>query len=65
MGPGPGGPGRRGPRATGKPKNLGAAVKRLLGYVGNYKWLFLVVLLCMLLNTVFTLLGTYIMAPII
>lgn len=65
MGPG-GGPGRgRGPRATGKPKNLGATVKRLLGYVGNYKWLFLVVLLCMLLNTVFTLLGTYIMAPII
>ena len=65
MGRGPG-PGRRGgPRASGKPKQLGAAVKRLLSYVGNYKWLFVVVLLCMLVNTVFTLLGTYVMAPII
>ena len=65
MGRGPG-PGRRGgPRASGKPKQLGAAVKRLLSYVGSYKWLFLVVLLCMLVNTVFTLLGTYVMAPII
>ncbi|MBR2930724.1 MAG: ABC transporter ATP-binding protein [Clostridia bacterium] len=65
MGPGRGGPGRRGPRPKGKPKNLGRTVKRLLGYVGNYKWLFIVVLLCMLTNTVFTLLGTYMMAPII
>ncbi len=64
-GRGPGSGRRGGPRASGKPKQLGAAVKRLLSYVGNYKWLFLVVLLCMLVNTVFTLLGTYVMAPII
>ena len=68
-GPGPGrmgpGRGRPGPRAQGKPKNLGKTIGRLLSYVGNYRWLFILVLLCMLLNTVFTLLGTYIMAPII
>ena len=61
--PGPGRPG--GPRASGKPKNLGATIKRLLTYIGNYKWLFLVVLFFMLCNTVFALLGTYMMAPII
>ncbi len=66
MGPGPGGPGRgRGPRPKGKPKNLGKTVGRILGYVGSYKWLFLVVLLCMLLTTATTLLGTYLMSPII
>lgn len=64
-GRGPGGPGRRGPRPKGKPKNMGATVRRLLSYVGKYKWLFLVVLFCMLLNTVSTLFGSYMMAPII
>ena len=64
-GPG-GGPGRgRGPRATGKPKNLGATVARLLSYIGNKKWLFLLVLLCMLLTTVSSLIGGYLLAPII
>ncbi len=66
MGPGGGGPGRgRGPRPKGKPKHLGATVKRLLGYIGGYKWLFLVVLLCMLLTTATSLMGAYMMAPII
>ena len=49
MGPGPGrmgpGRGRGGPRAKGKPKNLGKTVGRLLSYVGNYRWLFILVLL--------------------
>ncbi len=63
-GPG-GGPGRHGPRPKGKPKNMGATVKRLLTYVGKYKWLFLVVLFCMLINTVSTLFASYMMAPII
>ena len=64
-GPG-GGPGRgRGPRATGKPKNLVATVARLLSYIGNKKWLFLIVLLCMLLTTVSSLIGGYLLAPII
>ncbi len=62
-GHGPGG--GRGPRPKGKPKNMGATIKRMLAYVGDYKWLFLVVLLCMLLNTVSTLFASYLMAPII
>jgi len=61
-----GGPGRgRGPRAKGKPKDMKRTVSRLLSYIGSYKYLFIVVLFCMLLNTVTTLLGAYITAPII
>ena len=56
---------RGGPRPKGKPKNLGSTIKRMLSYIGNYKYLFILVLLCMLLNTVTTLFGSYIVAPII
>ena len=63
MGHGPGGPGMRG--AKGKPKNMGATVKRLLHYVGAYKFRFVIVLVCMLLNTAASLCGSYMLAPII
>ena len=62
-GHGPGGPGMRG--AKGKPKNMGATVKRLLHYVGAYKFRFFIVLICMLLNTAASLCGSYMLAPII
>ena len=63
MGHGPGGPGMRG--AKGKPKNMGATVKRLLHYVGAYKFRFVIALVCMLLNTAASLCGSYMLAPII
>lgn len=59
------GPRRGGPRPKGKPKQLGKTIQRMLSYVGAYKYLFIVVLLCMLLNTVSSLIGAYMIAPII
>ena len=66
---GPGGPGpRRGSPhggGSGKPKNTSATVRRLLSYVGKYKGRLILVLCCMLVSTVTSLLGSYMLAPII
>ena len=59
------GPRHGGPRQSGKPKNLGVTVKRIWGYVSKEKHLLLLVVLCMLVSTVASLLGSYMMAPII
>lgn len=64
-GPGPGGPGRRNPAMKGKPKNTKATVARLWKYVAAYRWLLLVVLLCMLLQTLTSLCGSFLLNPII
>ena len=66
-GPRPGGPGRGpGPRGMGgKPKNMKKTIGRLLSYVGKYKVLLVVVLLFMLINTVTSLVGGYMIRPII
>ncbi len=66
-GPPMGGPrgGPRGPRAHGKPKNARQAIERMWRYVSAYKLRLLAVLLCMLTSTVASLLGGYMMAPII
>ena len=65
MGPrrGPGGPGAHGPK--GKPKNLKKTVGRLMSYVGVYKLRLISVLICMLLTTVSSLIGGYLIAPIV
>ncbi|MBQ3133464.1 MAG: ABC transporter ATP-binding protein [Clostridia bacterium] len=60
-----GGPGNRGPRLTGKPKNTKQTVSRLLGYVGVYKWRLVAVFACMLITTVTSLIASYMLAPII
>ena len=61
-----GGPGRgHGPRAKGKPKNVGNTVKRLLSYVGKFKVRLISVFLCMFLTTVSSLCAGYLIAPII
>ena len=61
-GPGPRG---RGMGMKGKPKELKKTVGRLLQYVGKYKGRLIVVLFCMLFTTVSSLIGGYMMAPII
>ena len=61
-GPGRGGPG---PRPKGKPKNLGNTVKRLLSYVGKYKLRLISVFFCMILTTLASLSGGYLIVPII
>ena len=58
-GRGPGG------RAKGKPKNIGKTVKRILSYVGKYKFRLISVYLCMLLTTIASLCAGYLIAPII
>ncbi len=61
-GPRQGPPGRG---MTGKPKNARQTIGRLMGYIRPYRFRLLLVLLCMLLTTVTSLCGGYLMAPII
>ena len=68
MGGGPrgGGPRGGGPKGMGgKPKNTKRTIGRLLSYVGKYKALLFVVLIFMMFNTVFSLVGGYMTRPII
>lgn len=62
-----GGPGRGGPRgiAKGKPKDVKKTVLRLLSYVSKYWARLCLVLVCMILTTVSTLVGGYMIVPII
>lgn len=65
-GPPMGGPRRHGPGGGhGKPKNAKAVIARIWKYVAAYKLRLLFVLLCMLLSTLTSLFGGYLLAPII
>ena len=64
MGGGPRG-GRGGMRMSGKPKDTKKTLKRLLSYMHGYKARFVIVLVCMLTSTVTSLVGSYLLAPII
>lgn len=65
-GPGGGG-GPRGGRgmAGGKPKSAKKSIKRLLGYMKGFRFRFVMVLCCMLISTLTSLVGGYLLAPII
>ena len=58
-GRGPGG------RAKGKPKNMGATIKKILSYVGKFKGRLVLVFLCMIFTTLSSLCAGYLIAPII
>ncbi len=63
---GPGGPGGpRGPRLTGKPKNTAKTIGRMFAYVSKYKFRLMSVALLMLTSTISSLLGSYMLAPVI
>jgi len=66
-GPGHGGPGGRGRMhgKGGKPKNTSAAIKRLLGYLADDKLKIIAAFVFVLLNSVSTLAGAYMLRPII
>ncbi len=51
--------------AKGKPKNASKTIGRLLSYVGKYKILLIFVAASMLFSTVASLVGSYLLAPII
>ena len=61
-GPRQGPPGRG---MTGKPKNARQTIRRLLSYVSKYWYKLVLVLICMLVSTVTSLCGGYMMAPIV
>jgi ATP-binding cassette subfamily B protein len=60
-GPG-GGPGRHGYQ---RPKNMGKTVSTLLRYVGRSKWLLAVVAVCLVLSTICSITGSYMIRPLI
>ncbi len=65
---GPGGPGGpRGPHGMGhgKPKNAKYTLRRLMSYFGKYWPRFVIVLICMLISTVTSLIGSFSLLPII
>ena len=66
-GRGPGGPGPRGrgPRPKGKPKDSRATVRRLVSYIAAYRLRILIVLLCMLCNTLASLAGGYLIRIVV
>ena len=49
----------------GKPKKMGPTVKRLLKYIGKYKFLLILVFVFMLTNTLTSLVGGYMTRPIL
>ncbi len=57
------GPG--GPRSSGKPKNVGATVKRLCSYLAKYRIQLFFAFFMMIINTVTSLIGSYMLAPVI
>ena len=63
--PMPGPRGGHGPRAHGKPKNTGVTVNRLWNYVSKYKLRLVAVIFCMLFSTLTSLVGSYMLSPII
>lgn len=66
-GRGPGGPGRggMGRGAMNKPKTSKGTIKRLLSYLSGYKIHFVFVFTCLAFSTVASLLGSYMISPII
>ena len=61
---GPGG-GRRDPMMSGKPKDMGKTVARMLSYLKPYMGRFILILVTMLVTTVTSLVASYLTAPII
>ena len=62
---GPRGRGPGGPRPTGKPKNTSETIKRLWSYVSSYKLSLILVVACMLISTVSSLIGSYMLAQLL
>ncbi len=65
MGPGGHGPGRQRAMAKGAPKNSRATIKRLLSYLNEDKAKMGLAFFCVIVNTVASLAGSYMLRPII
>lgn len=60
-------PGPRGKMngAMQKPKNVGKTIKRLFSYLGGYKFLFLLVFLCIIVSSGAQIAGNYMLRPVL
>jgi ATP-binding cassette subfamily B multidrug efflux pump len=58
-------PGHHGLQSVEKPKNAPRVITRIWGYLGAQRWLFLLVMCFLLMNTAATLGGSYLLRPII
>ena len=48
-----------------KPKNMSATIRRVLGYLKNYRWRFVIVLICIVMTAVSSVAGSLFMEPLI
>lgn len=66
-GPRPGrGPGPRGAHMSGaKPQNVGKTIQRLFSYIGKDKWKLVIFIICIVIYTVASLAGSYLLRPVI
>ncbi len=60
-----GGPGRGRGMATGKPKDAGAVIRRIVAYIAMFKKRLIAVFACMLISTAASVAGSYLLRPII
>ena len=60
-----GGPGGRNRHGYQKPKNMGKTIKKLMEYLGRSKWLLLLVAVCLVLYSVCTIGGSYLLKPLV
>lgn len=56
------GPGRM---ATGKPKNAKETIKRLFSYISKDTWKLIIVVVCLLVQTILSLVASYMLRPIV
>ncbi len=64
-GPGHGPRGQRGQFKPGKPKNVMPAIKRILGYIASDKYKLIIAFICVILASLSSLAGAYMLRPII
>ncbi len=60
-----GGPGRRGMMATGKPKDAKKTIRRIFTYLQKDKLTFIAGIICVVISTITSLIGSYFQRPII
>ena len=60
-----GGPGGRNRHGYQRPKNMGKTIKNLMEYLGRSKWLLLMVAVCLVLYSVCTVGGSYLLKPLV
>ena len=60
-----GGPGGRSRHGYQKPKNMGKTLKKLMEYLGRSKWLLIIVAVCLVLYSVCTIGGSYLLKPLV